>query len=239
MALFLETNLPNEIPSDLWGKLPTPLIFILAIIFIVISNINKLIEVYDKIKNWEKKKHIINLKIHDMFLTIEKVRQISNSYEYSTYNEFDETKTILLKHLINLKLDTIDKKFKGFLDDKSLKYSSGQELKFKVGNILNNIVFEYCKIVNQDYIRVGISHKDSEFLINSYEKYRAEIIDGMKERIESICSNNDYNSNYDRISAILEIVAIVLYTIPGDVRETFNEINGRFKTYKDKDIRFN
>lgn len=225
-----------DIPKEIWNILPVELLFILLIIFLLVTNSEKLAIAYDKIKGWEKKKLIVNLKIHDMFITIEKVRKISNSQEYTTFNEGDEIKTMLLNHLINLKLNFMQEKIIKFLDDSELKKNTNQELKFKIGIILNEIIEDYSKISLKDFIRAGISEKDGKFLIDAYKNYRQDINDGMKERIESICSNADYSSNYARISAILEVLTIVLYTIPGDTKETLNEINGRFKTYSNKNI---
>lgn len=71
-------------------------------------------------------------------------------------------------------------------------------------------------------------------MIDKYEEHRQYIVDGFIERLDSISINKDYNCNFEKLSAILEVVALSLYVIPRDVKHAMNSVNGRYVKYEDK-----
>jgi hypothetical protein len=208
-------------------------IFILAILAIILYYLKDSIN--EQVKSWKinkRKKNISNLKNHDFFLTVDNVYSEVRKINFNYSGEIDINKTKMLHHLILLKTSAITEKFTDFLNDKELNTCESQVLKFKVKTLLGEIVKKYTSEANKDFIKWGLDEKDSQYCINAYEDFRTEIVEAFVQRVDSICTNDDYFSNYDKMSAILEVVAISLYIIPKDVKNSFDKINGRFKSYK-------
>ena len=211
--------------TTLTQKLTPFLTFALIALYIFKDTIN------EKIKSWRKSKKIEILTSHDVFLTTENVRTIIKRIEFTTKGSPDVMKTKVLHHLIDLKIDTVNLRFKELLMDSDVDDCSGQSLKFKVISCLTNIVKEYNDQALKDIVSWGISEADAKFAIDAYEDFRKDIVDAFLERLESISTNDDYNTNYDKMSSILEVVAISLYLIPKDAKNAFDLINGKFYKY--------
>jgi len=193
----------------------------------------------DIIKEWLKKpisktKPISNLQFHDMFTTANSVRSKVNAIKFSTHGEDDKIKSRMLHKLIDLKIECVKERFKEFLLQDKLDKLDGNQLKFKIAAALSGIVKEYNeKAFNYFVNEYGISKEDSKYLIDCYEIFRQDIVDGFLSRLESITKNEDYTTNYEKISAVLEVVAISLYIIPKDSKNAMNLANGRFIKYKE------
>lgn len=179
----------------------------------------------------KKKKDIANLVQHDFFNTTAQVRNEVLRLEFITHGQADPIKTALLHHLIRLKTQAIDEMMAGFLKRPELNECGSQGLKFFVKKNLGEIVEKYTSQAERDFVRCGISSEDARFTINAYEDFRKEVVEGFIQRVDSITTNDDYFSNYDKMSAILEVVAISLFLIPKDAKSAFDLINGRFKKY--------
>ena len=67
-----------------------------------------------------------------------------------------------------------------------------------------------------------------------YEIFRSNIADGFTERVESITTNDNYHCNFDRLSAVFEVLALGLYLIPRDAKTACSAINGKFLKYEGK-----
>ncbi|EKT3962776.1 hypothetical protein [Flavobacterium psychrophilum] len=211
--------------QELLVKMPAILLFFLALFYIFKDPIT------EKIKEYRKAKKVESLVSHDVFLTIDKVVIMVEGLDFLTNGEFDENKTALLKVLIDKKLNTVKSMFKLFLLDPKMNSCTGQELKAETINTLTNIVKTYTADALDEMMRKGISREDAKFLINAYENFRREIVDAFLDRVESIASNENYGSNYDKLSAIMEVIAISLYIIPKDAKSALDAVNGRFKNY--------
>ncbi|OWP87769.1 hypothetical protein BWK60_01915 [Flavobacterium covae] len=184
----------------------------------------------------KKKKDIANLVHHDFFNTTAQVRNEVLRLEFMTQGQSDLIKTALLRHLIKLKTETIDEMMTSFLKRPELNECGSQGLKYFVKKNLAEIVENYTSQAERDFVRCGISSEDARFTINAYEDFRKEVVEGFIQRVDSIATNDDYFSNYDKISAILEVIAISLFLIPKDAKNTFALINGRFKRYENVKI---
>ncbi|PIE50750.1 MAG: hypothetical protein CSA38_01930 [Flavobacteriales bacterium] len=189
----------------------------------------------DKIKEMsltKKKRKIENLSHHDFFATTKWVNAEVKRITFSFKGENDEVKSKLLHHLIDLKTNTIEEQFTDFLKNDELNHCSSQDLKQKTKYLLMGIVNTYTSKAMKDFVRIGVSRVDAKFTIDSYEDYRKEIVEAFEDRVDSITTNEDYSCNYDKMNAILEVVAISLYIIPKDVKQAFDKINGRFRKYE-------
>ncbi len=182
----------------------------------------------------KSKKEFKSLLCHDMFITAKNVKGRVEKIDFITKGKTDVVKTKLLHILIDLKIESVEKGFTRLLESKDIQNIKGQELKFKVSETLIGIVKEYNDQALFEFIKLGISKKDASFLIDKYEEHRQYIVDGFIERLDSISINKDYNCNFEKLSAILEVVALSLYVIPRDVKHAMNSVNGRYVKYEDK-----
>ena len=218
-----------------FGKL-SPILTFLLILFLVVFYFLKdtINEVLKALLTRKKKSKIANLKNHDVFITLQQVKKKIDKIEFTTHGEIDKNKTSLLRQLIDIKIKTTNEYLNEFLTRKNVANYSGQELKFEIDSLLRRLVREYNQEAIHAFVKRNILKADAEYLVEAFEEFRADIMEGYIERIESISTNDDYNSNYDRISAILEVFALGLYVIPKDAVNACNKMNGRFLKYKVK-----
>jgi len=218
--------------SNSFGTLSPILTFLLIIILVMFYFLKDTInEALKSLLLRKKKSKIENLKSHDMFITLESVRSKIDKVQFTTHDKIDTVKTKLLQELIHIKIDKTKELFNEFLSKKDVCNYSGQELKFEVDSLLRKLVKEYSQEAHRAFICKAIENDDAAYLISSYERFRTDIMEGYVERIESISTNEDYNSNYDRISAILEVIALGFFVIPKDAANACDLINGRFLKY--------
>ena len=191
----------------------------------------------NKIKGLFKKnklKQLNTLLFHDMFITIENVSGRVKKIKFITKGKVDAVKTALLRILIDLKIKSVKKAFSELIKDKDLPEASGQKLKFMVSGTLIGLVEEYNNQALLQFVELGISKKDAKFLIDKYEEHRQYIVEGFLERLDSICMNKGYSCNYEKMNAILEVVALALHVIPRDVKHAMDSVNGRYVKYDNK-----
>ena len=177
-------------------------------------------------------KPISRLQYHDMFTTANSVRGKVKTITFSTHGKPDPVKTKLIHKLIDLKIDCVTKNFKEFLKEEMLERCDGNQLKYEISAVLSSLVNEYNDQAKLVFVsEFKISQEDSEYLIDCYERFRQDIVEGFLSRLESITTNEDYTTNYEKISAVLEVIAISLYIIPKDAKNAMDLANGRFVKY--------
>ena len=181
-----------------------------------------------------KRRLVKDLWSHDLFITAESVKKKVSAIRFTTHGEYDVVKTKLLKILVENQLNSFTKSMKEFIKRDCIDNFEGQRLKFTLTEVLRHGVERYNKETSEQFIRMGVSKEDADFLIGEYEYFRDEIQEGFIDRIDSITTNDNYNSNYDRLSAVFEVLAMGLYLIPKDSVTACNRINGRFKAYAGK-----
>ena len=170
-----------------------------------------------------------------MFLVCDKVLKRVDAIDFTTFSDYDEVKTKLLKKLIQLKIKTVKKRFLELLENEKLQKMEQPQLKFLVASTLSNLVNEY----NENALRImsnemDISIQDATFLVEQYEKFREYIVNAFVDELDTIVMDDNYTNNFDRLNTILYTVSISLSIIPRDVVATFNNVNGRFKKYQKK-----
>ena len=170
---------------------------------------------------------------HDFFLALKKVPLDINKIDFSDKKPLNKTKRKMMIILIDLKMKSINLNFTNLIKNKDLKGITAQEFKFLVMNTIQELIEEYNKDAVVEYLNLGISKSDAWLFVDSYEGYRATIIDSFIERLESICISESYKNNYDRLNAMLEILTVAVEVIPRDVKSLYLIINGKFDKYKD------
>ena len=223
-----------EFIKDSFGKMNGLLTFITITLIILSFLAIKFKDTISKVLTKKKDKRVVkDLLYHSMFLTCDKVLKKIDAIDFTTFDDYDEVKSKLLRKLIKLKIDTVSNRFKELLVKDELQDMNRTELKFLVSKTLTDLVHEY----NNEALKVmtsemGITAKDAEFLINRYEDFRQYIVDAFVDELDIIVTDENYKNNFDRLNTILYAVSISLSIIPRDVVATFNGVNGRFKKYK-------
>ena len=225
-----------EFIKDSFGQMNGFLTFIFLVIllgvFLMIKFKDTLKEMYH---NKQDNRDVRNLKFHSMFLVCDKVLKRVDNIDFTTFSDYDEVKTKLLKKLIQLKIKTVKKRFLELLENEKLQEMEQAQLKFLVASTLSNLVNEY----NENALRImsnemEIDIKDAVFLIDKYEEFREYIVNAFVDELDTIVMDDNYTNNFDRLNTILYTVSISLSIIPRDVVATFNNVNGRFKKYEKK-----
>ena len=214
------------------GFLTFMFLVILLGVYLMIKFKDILKEIYH---NKQDNRDVRNLKFHSMFLVCDKVLKRVDNIDFTTFSDYDEVKTKLLKKLIQLKIKTVKKRFLELLENEKLQKMEQPQLKFLVASTLSNLVNEY----NENALRImsnemDIQIKDALFLIDKYEEFREYIVNAFVDELDTIVMDDNYTNNFDRLNTILYTVSISLSIIPRDVVATFNNVNGRFKKYQKK-----
>ena len=223
-----------ELIKDSFGQMNGFLTFITIVIiiaaFLLIKFKDSVIQFFNRSKDSRKVKELL---FHSMFLTCDKVLKRVDAIDFTTFDNYDEVKTKLLKKLIHFKISTVKKRFTELLNNEKVDTMEQSQLKFLVATTLSNLVNEY----NEDALRymtneMEIDLEHALFLIDKYEEFRQYIVNAFVDELDTIVMDDNYKNNFDRLNTILYTVSISLSIIPRDVLATFNGVNGRFKKYK-------
>ena len=222
--------------SQSFGRMNGILTFVFLTMFTLTYFFKTTIREWFKFRlNRRKPKEVKRLLYHNMFLVADKVVSKINNTDFTTFDGYDPSKTRLLKKLIDLKIKTVKKRFKEFLEQEDLDSIDAAQLKFRVATTLSSLVNEYndssIRIMNND---MGIKIEDAKFLVDRYEEFRKYIVDAFVDELDVIIMDDNYSNNFDRLNTILYTVSISLNVIPRDVVGVFNDINGRFKKYNNE-----
>lgn len=169
---------------------------------------------------------------HDIFNVIDQVKTTVDAIEYTTHGVYDVSKTILIAKLIHTQLAETKTALYELISKTDIDDMDNQQLKFEVIETLKKANEYYNQKSYLEFLEMGVSAVDAEFLLKEYAKFRDDVFNGFIERVESISSNNVYTTNFHRVSASFEVIAMGLYLIARDSKYTCSLINGRFKNYE-------
>ena len=148
-----------EFIKDSFGQMNGFLTFIFLVIllgvFLMIKFKDTLKEMYH---NKQDNRDVRNLKFHSMFLVCDKVLKRVDNIDFTTFSDYDEVKTKLLKKLIQLKIKTVKKRFLELLENDKLQKMEQPQLKFLVASTLSNLVNEY----NENALRIMSNEMEIE-----------------------------------------------------------------------------
>lgn len=179
----------------------------------------------------ESKRKVIEAKYHDIFNMIGIVKSKINSIDYTTDKVYDEAKSILIKIMINNQLEETRKALLCLINFDGIDEMDNQQLKYEMIRKLNKANDNYNNKTYLEFIELGISSKDSHFMLDEYSKFRNDVMEGFLDRVESICSNDVYATNFHRVSSSFEVVALGLHLIARESIYTCSQINGTYKKY--------
>ncbi len=172
-----------------------------------------------------------DLLFHDFFLTLNDVKLKVKQIDFTKDQPLNNTKRKMMLKLIEFKVESIRNSFNNLIKD-DLSKITPQEFKFKVLDAIRLLIIEYNKKSIDYYVKeLSITRVDAEYFVNTYESYRTTIIDSFIDRLESICVSKQYETNYSRMLAMLEVLTLAVDVIPRDVKSLYYIINGRYDHY--------
>lgn len=207
-------------------NLPPYLLFIVIIFGILVYYFHK--DISKLILKKEDKEDIKDLKNHDIFSTLERVKKEVFFMKFYTHGEYDGVKTQMCKDFTNYKCDVCTAYFTEFLDNDFEKISF-DELKLLVLREMNAMHVNYIKETKNHWLNKGISNEDATYIIELFEKFRYDVVVSFQHRIDSIFACTHHKSNFEKILACYEMFAMGIDLLPKDMQTTFEALNGKFK----------
>ncbi|CAB5216998.1 hypothetical protein UFOVP200_31 [uncultured Caudovirales phage] len=207
-------------------NLPPYLLFTVIVLGILTyyfhKDISKLIT-----KKWSEDNDIKDLKSHDIFNTLERVKQEAMFLKFYSHGKYDETKSRMSSDFVIFKCDVCFDKFSEFLDN-DFKNISNDELKQLMLSAMWSMHHEYVKQIKAHWIERGIDKKNVDYVIHLFENFRHDVVVSFQHRIDAIFSCEHYNTNFEKILATYNVFAMGIDLLPKDLLTTFENINGRF-----------
>ena len=213
-------------------NLPPYLLFTVIVLGILVyyfhKDISKLIT-----RQWSEENDIKDLKSHDIFNTLERVKKEVFFMKFYTHRQFDAVKTQMCKDFTNYKCNICIDHFLEFLDN-DFSEVSFDELKTMILKEMYLMHTNYIKETKTHWLNKGISNEDATYIIELFENFRFDVVNSFQHRIESIFSCTHHKSNFEKILACYDIFAMGIDLLPKDMQTTFEALNGKFANIKYK-----
>lgn len=210
-------------------NLPPYLLFIVIIFGILIYYFHK--DISKLIGKKEVKEDIKDLKSHNLFSTLTRVKNEAIFLKFFSHGKYDVTKSKMCSDFVKFKCDVCSLRFSEFLDSEIDKLST-DELKNIVLSDMWAMHNEYINQIKIHWLSKGIKSEDIDYAIELFEKFRHDVVLSFQHRIDAIFSCEHYNNNFKKILATYEMYAMGIDLLPKDLLTTFETINGKFADIK-------
>ena len=209
------------------------MIFVLVVLVVILYYFHKPITAWvtSLIKRKEKPQEIKSLKSHDLFSTLQRVKQEAMFLKFYSHGLFDETKSRMCTDFVKFKSDVCNEKFEEFLNHDFTKLSS-DELKQLTLSSLWNMHQIYIDKIRTNWLSKGIKKDDVDYVIQLFESFRYPVVIGFQHRVDAIFSCEHYDNHFKKILACYNIFSFGIDLLPKDLQDTFEAINGKFSNIK-------
>jgi transposase-like protein len=212
-------------------NLPPYLLFTVIVLGILTYYFHK--DISKLINRKEVEEDIKDLKSHDIFNTLERVKQDVSHMKFYTNGVFDANKSRMCSDFAKFKCNVCIDNFVEFLDNDFSKISS-DELKQLVLSEMWGMHKEYIKQIRAFWLEKGINNEDVDYVIELFEKFRYDVVVSFQNRINGIFSSSYHKNNFEKILACYEMYSMGIDLLPKDMLTTFEALNGRFANIKYK-----
>ena len=179
-----------------------------------------------------KKNSIDDLKNHDIFSTMIRVRNEVANLKFYTHGEYDKVKTRMCYDFTKHKTLKCTNRMMQLVSTKDIDSMGRDELKKLILEEQNNMHRDYIKAIKIDWDLKGVEPKDVQYVIHLFEKFRYDVIASFENRINSIFGSSYNKDNFALMLAVLEMWAMGIDLLPRDMQTTFESLNGKFKDIK-------
>jgi hypothetical protein len=207
-------------------NLPPYLLFTVIIFGIVIYYFHKDISVLLNRKK-VKENDIKDLRSHDIFNTLQRVKQEVSHMKFFSHGTFDANKSRMCADFAKFKCNVCTDKFLEFLDNDFTKISS-DELKKLILSEMWGMHVEYIRQIRVFWLEKGISSKDVDYVIELFERFRYDVVVSFQNRIDGIFASSYHKNNFEKILACYEMYSMGIDLLPKDMQTTFEALNGKF-----------
>ena len=208
------------------------MIFFLVILFIVLYYFHKQLGSWlSSLLKKEKVEQISDLKSHDIFNTLQRVKQEVSFMKFYTNGEYDATKSRMCNDFAKFKCNVCSDYFYEFIN-RDFSNVDFDKLKQMILKEMYAMHSEYIKQTRAFWLSKGIKLEDVDYIIELFEKFRYDVVVSFQHRIDSIFASTHHKSNFEKILAVYEMYAMGIDLLPKDMLTTFEALNGKFKNIK-------
>lgn len=207
-------------------------VFMLAFVFK--NQIVRGIKTIYESANISTKYKIVSLKNHDVFPTMNRVKNEVGTMKFYTGKEFDRVKTLMCYDFTKHKVAHCGKRMKAIIEIPNIDSMDKNALKKLVFDEQNLMHQNYIEAIKKEWDIRGVDRDDIEYVIHLFEKFRYDVVASFENRINAIFSNDNYNTNFKLMLAVFEMWSMGIDLLPRDMLTTFESLNGKFKnlTYR-------
>ena len=180
----------------------------------------------------EKKRLIIGLENHDVFSTLDRVRNEVANLKFYTHGEYDKVKTRMCYDFTKHKSIKCSARMLEIVRTKDIDTMDRDKLKKLILLEQGDMHREYIKAIRIEWDLKGVSPQDVDYVIHLFEKFRYDVIVSFEHRINSIFGSSYNKDNFALMLAVLEMWAMGIDLLPRDMSTTFESLNGKFKDIK-------
>ena len=183
-------------------------------------------------KKKEKKRLIIELENHDVFSTLDRVRNEVANLKFYTHGEYDKVKTRMCYDFTKHKSIKCSARMLEIVRTKDIDTMDRDKLKKFILLEQGDMHREYIKAIRIEWDLKGVSPQDVDYVIHLFEKFRYDVVVSFEHRINSIFGSTYNKDNFALMLAVLEMWAMGIDLLPRDMSTTFESLNGKFKDIK-------
>ena len=183
-------------------------------------------------KKKEKNRLIIELENHDVFSTLDRVRNEVANLKFYTHGEYDKVKTRMCYDFTKHKSIKCSARMLEIVRTKDIDTMDRDKLKKFILLEQGDMHREYIKAIRIEWDLKGVSPQDVDYVIHLFEKFRYDVIVSFEHRINSIFGSTYNKDNFALMLAVLEMWAMGIDLLPRDMSTTFESLNGKFKDIK-------
>lgn len=183
---------------------------------------------------WRKKEKeflFSDLINHDIFNTLQRVKQEVKVMRFYTDGKFDMVKTRMCQDFTNFKCNVCYEGFSELIkeDLESLSYNELKSLMLDTMWTMHNTYINDIKIL---WLDKGIPSEDVDYVIEVFERFRFDVVQSFVTRIDALFSTSYHDTKFKKVLACYDMFAMGIDLLPKDLETTFETLNGKFKKIK-------
>ncbi len=182
--------------------------------------------------NKEKPRKIAELKNHDIFNALSRVKNEAATIQFHTHGEFDAAKTRMCYDFVKHKTYHCGSRMKDLIAIKNIDTMNRDALKSIIFEEQRQMHVDYIKAIRKEWESKNLKDKEINYVVHLFEKFRSDVIMSFEYRINSIFGSSYNKNNFTIMLAIFEMWAMGIDLLPRDIKTTFHSINGTFKDIK-------
>ena len=162
---------------------------------------------------------------HDLFHELKTYK--TYKIDFYTHEKFDNTKTKIFADFLQMKIDATSENMMKICQD-SFDEMSKQELKSLVNKYFNCCNMTLEKNLIGQFKEKGLTTSDAQMIMDKFYSIRNDSMKKYQKRIDSIFACDFYQSNFDLVLALYEVIAFEIEDVVDHGKEVFDHINGTF-----------